>query len=202
MKRITALIIIVATVCFTGVGFDAAYAIVRRGRTPMIAPQLEPLATEPVVAKPLGSDHPKRVGPRLPRDTDIGVTAGIFAGLPSLAGEIRFKNFLDMDTASAKLGVRYAQGDDADKVLRKYALVFADGVVDLSAGPGAILYVAGGVNYLAYTTGKKPGTFGGEAYLGMREGGLYAEAGYGTIRTGFSPSSKGLILSVGFKHRY
>jgi hypothetical protein len=201
MQRITALII-VATFCFIGVNLDAAYAIVRRGRIPMIAPQMELLAVEPVVAKPLGPNHPKRVAPRLPGDIDIGLMAGLFAGLPALTGEIKFHKFLDIDAAVAKLGVRYAQGDDADKVLRKYALVFADGVVDLNAGPGTILYAAGGVNYLAYTTGKKQGTLGGEAYLGIREGGLYAEAGYGAIRTGFSPTSKGLILSVGFKHRY
>ena len=202
MKKIAVLIILVA-LCFATVNLGSVDAIPRRGRTPaFVPPRIQPPVMDPIVAKPLGPDHPKRVVKQFKKDTDFGIMAGVFAGLPALTGEIRFHKFLDIDAAAAKLGVRYAQGDDSNKTMRKYALVFADGAMDLNAGPGPILYAAGGVNYLAYTTGKKQGSVGGEAYLGVRDGGLYAEAGYGAIRTGFDPTVKGLILSAGFKHRY
>jgi hypothetical protein len=202
MKKITVLFML-AVLCFVMVSSESVGAIPRRGRSPaFVPPRVQPPVMDPIVAKPLGPDHPKRVAQQLKKDADFGLMAGWFAGLPALTGELRFHKFLDIDAAAAKLGVRYAQGDDANKVMRKYALVFADGAIDLNSGPGPILYAAGGVNYLAYTTGKKQGSVGGEAYLGVRDGGLYAEAGYGAIRTGFDPTVKGLIFSAGFKHRY
>lgn len=202
MKK-SAVLIVLMLICFAMVNLGSVSAIPRHGRTPaFVPPRVQPPVMDPVVAKPLGPNHPKRVAQQLKKDTDFGLMAGWFAGLPALTGELRFHKFLDIDAAAAKLGVRYAQGDDTNKVMRKYALVFADGAMDLNAGPGPILYAAGGVNYLAYTTGKKQGSVGAEAYLGVRDGGLYAEAGYGAIRTGFDPTVKGLILSAGFKQRY
>jgi hypothetical protein len=157
---------------------------------PVMPPaQLKPVTPVPVAAKPY-------IGP------EVGLAAGLFAALPSVAGEVRFHKLLGIDGTALKAGLRYAEGKDADQVNRKSALVFADGIINLNGGPGAIFYLGGGLNYLAYTTGRTGGTAGGEVYLGVQEGSLYGEAGYSAIRTGFSPSYKGLNLNLGLKWIY
>jgi hypothetical protein len=161
--------------------------IVPRLAAPVIKPMFRPVAAAP--ARPY-------VGP------ELGLAAGLFANIPSVAGEVRFHKFLGIDGTAVKAGLRYAQGKDANGTDRKSALVFADGIINLNGGPGAIFYLGGGLNYLAYTTGQTNGTAGGEVYLGVQEGACYGEAGYGAIRTGFSPSYKGLDLNMGFKWAY
>lgn len=219
MKRATILVVL-AVFCLTNVYCELSYAAGRRGREmargsrggrglkviqPVRREVVEPLVVEPIVARPLVPGRPRRVvtqeaapyeGP------EVGLAGGLFANLPSVAGEVLFHKILGISGTGIKAGLRYAQGDDADNAFRKYALVFADGIINLNGGPGAICYLGGGLNYLAYTTGQKPGTVGGEAYLGIREGGLYGEVGYSEIRTGFSPSAKGLTLNLGFKLVY
>lgn len=134
----------------------------------------------------------------------IGLSAGWFGGIPSAAAEIWFQNIFDTSKLNLRSGVRYAQGEDPDKAVRKNALVFTDGILFLYDGTRFKTYLGGGINYLAYTTGKKSGSVGAELYLGMEagswhSGSFYAEAGYGDIRTGFSPSIKGLTLDIGYK---
>ena len=169
-----------------------------------------PLVVAPVIARPLVSVRPRvvEVKPALPHQgPELGLSAGLFGAIPSVAGEIWFHKFLGLEGTGVKVGFRYAQGKDAGEVMRKNAVISLDGTIDLNQGPGAIFYLAGGPNYLAYTTGQKSGTLGGEVYLGVQEGSpaygsLYAEAGYSAIRTGFSPSYKGLDLNLGFKWVY
>lgn len=134
----------------------------------------------------------------------IGFSAGEFGGIPSAAAEIWFPDILDTAKLNLRTGVRYAQGADPDNVTRKNALVFLDGVWFLYDETRVKAYLGGGLNCLAYTTGQKSGSAGAELYLGMEtgswhSGSFYAEAGYGAIRTGFSPSIKGLSLDIGYK---
>ncbi|MDD4178970.1 MAG: hypothetical protein PHH14_02860 [Candidatus Margulisbacteria bacterium] len=129
----------------------------------------------------------------------IGFSAGLFGGIPSVAAEIWFPNILDTAKLNLRSGVRYAQGEE-----RKNALVFLDGIYFFYDRTRVRAYLGGGLNCLAYTTGKTSGSVGGELYLGMEagswhSGSFYLEAGYAVIRTGFSPSIKGLNLNIGYK---
>ena len=97
------------------------------------------------------------------------------------------------------------QGEDSDKITRKHALLVIDGIYRLNppATRGIRSYIGLGINYDVYTTGQKSGSFGGQAYYGMEgnfgPGQLFAEFGYGTIRTGFSPDYAGLGAVLGYR---
>jgi hypothetical protein len=162
------------------------------GKPFFLKPLAPPAKLKTIAALPSGP----YVGP------EAGLAAGLFAGIPSVAGEVRFHKILGIDGTALKAGLRFAEGKDANETARKNGLIFADGIFNLNRGPGAVFYLGGGLNYLAYTTGQSSGTVGGEAYLGVQEGSFYAEAGYAAIRTGFSPSYKGLDLNLGFKWVY
>jgi hypothetical protein len=134
----------------------------------------------------------------------VGLSAGYFGGIPSMAAEIWFRDIFDTAKLNLRTGARYAQGADADNVTRKNALVFLDGIFFLHDETNLKTYLGGGLNFLAYTTGQKSGSVGGELYLGLEagswhSGSFYVEAGYGDIRTGFSPSLKGLTVAIGYK---
>lgn len=178
----------------------------RKGKLGKIVPRLGMPVVRPIIlnqAAPPVRFRPMAVAPARPYvGPELGLAAGLFANLPSVAGEVRFHKFLGIDGTAVKAGLRYAEGKDANQLNRKSALVFADGIVNLNSGTGAIFYLGGGLNYLAYTTGQVSGTVGGEVYLGIQEGPFYGEAGYSAIRTGFSPSYKGLILNIGLKWAY
>ena len=177
----------------------------KRGRIGKIMPRLAAPVIRPMIINQMPSARLRPVAVAAARPyvgPELGLAAGLFANIPSVAGEVRFHKFLGIDGTAVKAGLRYAQGKDANEVARKSALVFADGIINLNSGPGAIYYLGGGLNYLAYTTGQVSGTVGGEMYLGVQEGAFYGEAGYGAIRTGFSPSYKGLILNIGLKWAY
>lgn len=105
------------------------------------------------------------------------------------------------------MGVAYAKGEDSNKDIRQHALVVLDGIYRLSPPwtPGVRSYFGAGLNYDVYTTGQKMGTVGGEIFYGAEgdagdNGNLYFEVGYGMIRTGFSPSYKGLTAVVGYRY--
>ena len=129
----------------------------------------------------------------------IGLSAGVFGGIPSVAADLWFPNILDTAKLSLRSGLRYAQNEE-----RKNALVFLDGIYFFYDQTRVKAYLGGGLNFLAYTTEQKPGSVGAELYLGMEagswhSGAFYAEAGYAAIRTGVTPSLKGLLLAVGYK---
>ena len=134
----------------------------------------------------------------------IGLSGGLFGNIPSAAGEIWFHDLFGSEGMGLKAGLRYAQGNDPDSHLRKNVMVFSDGIIFLTGDEGAKVYLAGGLNYLAYTTGQTAGGVGAELYFGItegnwRDGSFYAEAGYGAIHTGFTPNIKGLNLDFGYK---
>ncbi len=150
---------------------------------------------------------PKKVVPKRPRSfTEIELGAGYVAGIPGVEAALRFNNPLGMVASSLKTGVIYAVGKDTDSVERKHALVVVDGIYHMAPmfGPGVKPYFGLGLNYNAYTTGKRNGAVAYQAYLGLqgrmsRHNSAYLEVGYGYIRTGFSPQYKGLHSIVGVK---
>ena len=217
MKKLTALMIL-AVFCLVSINCGISFAAVRKMRVgrggrrkgvnvirPISLRRVEPLVVEPIVVRPLGSVHPQPAALQeaVPYEGPaVSLAGGLFANLPSLAGEIWFHKILGINGTGLKAGLRYAQGDDANGAPRKDVLAFADGVINLNSGPGAIFYAAGGLNYLAYTTGRTSGNAGAEAYLGVQEGAFYVEAGYSEIRPGFIAPSKGLDINLGFKAVY
>lgn len=137
---------------------------------------------------------------------EFGFSAGLLAGIPGAYAELRWNNPFTLEFASIKTGVMYADGKDTSGTERKHFLIFTDGVYRFVAASADNIgtYIGGGINYLAMTSGRVSGTVGGEVYLGleskMSKGEyLYVEMGYGAVRTGFSPTYKGLGATVGFR---
>ena len=99
----------------------------------------------------------------------------------------------------------YARGNDKDGTLRKHALIVLDWIYRLNPPhtQGVKSYFGLGLNYDVYTTGKVGGSLGGQGFYGVEgeagEGNLYAEVGYGAIRTGFSPAYVGLMAVLGYR---
>lgn len=141
---------------------------------------------------------------------DIAVSAGIHSGIGALLIDQKWDRPFDLKNIAVKTGVAYAQGKDQDRIERKNALVFVDGVYMLpftiNGYDSNKPYIGGGLNYLVLTSGQKSGTVGGEVYLGI-ESHLqnwdkhYVELGYSAIRTGFSPCYKGLYFTVGYRRK-
>jgi hypothetical protein len=137
---------------------------------------------------------------------EMGLSGGLLAGIPGGYLEFRWNGPLSMEQLSIKTGAAYAQGKDTDGVDRKHALLFADGILHaLPLGSeGVDAYLGGGLNYLVKTSGQVSGAVAGEIYVGLdsrldRGGSIYAELGWGAIRTGFSPTYKGLNVTLGIK---
>ena len=175
-------------------------------RPVVIAPRVieRPLVVPgPAYAQPL----PVAPAVSAPRKTSqIGLSGGYIGGIPAVAGEVRWLEPWGLSSTSLRLGAAYAVGADPNGVTRKHALVMVDGIYHLNPvnTPGVNPYLGAGVNYDAYTTGRVNGSIGGEIYLGMEagtidSGQIFLEAGYGKIRTGFSPSTSGLFVMTGFR---
>jgi len=145
--------------------------------------------------------------PKVPRSfMELELGAGYLASIPGIVGAVRLHNPMGMVSSSIKLGIAYATGKDSDQVDRKHALLFIDGIYRMAPmfKPGIKPYLGLGINLVAYTSGKKTGAIDGQAYLGLegrmsRRNSAYLEFGYGLIRTGFSPTYKGLHSIIGFK---
>jgi len=141
---------------------------------------------------------------------DIAVSAGIHSGIGALMISQNWERPFNLKDIAVKTGVAYAQGKDQDRIERKNALVYVDGVymlpISIINGFGNKPYIGGGLNYLVLTSGQKSGAVGGEGYLGI-ESHLpnwdkhYVELGYSAIRTGFSPCYKGLYFTVGYRRK-
>jgi hypothetical protein len=141
---------------------------------------------------------------------DLAVSVGIHSGIGALLIDQKWSQPLGVKDSALKTGIAYALGKDQDRVERNNYLVYVDGIYMLPFiinGYGDNKpYLGGGLNYLVLTSGSKSGTVGGEAYLGI-ESHLqnwdkhYAEVGYSAIRTGFSPTYKGLYFTVGYRKK-
>ncbi len=134
------------------------------------------------------------------------LAVGMYANIPGISLALNWRKPFGFSGTELKTGIMYAQGEDSEKVLRKNALIFADGILEITplSLDGVGSYIGGGFNYLAYTTGKVVGIVGGELYIGMqsqmdKKNITFVELGYGAIRTGFSPSFKGLHAIIGMK---
>jgi hypothetical protein len=135
---------------------------------------------------------------------ELGATMGMFAAATGLFGELRFP--LNSTIGPAATGCRlaggYVQSADAG---RKYVTVQGDGILNFPAGwlTGVDNYLGAGINYVVLTSGRVPGTIGGEIFYGVEGDGfggkLFGELGYGVLRTGFSSSHKGTTVLFGYR---
>ena len=153
-------------------------ALPRLKPLPPVAPPVMPLFPVP---------PPKREKPMLQPALEAGLSLGFFANIPAVGAELRWHNLMEMERVSAKTGVIYAQGEDANKTNRRHVLLFLDGIyrLDSMAMRGA-------------------GTWAGQVYVGLdsrisKREALYVELGYGYLRTGFSPTYRGLNASIGYR---
>ena len=137
----------------------------------------------------------KNQGPQL------DLSAGYLGGIPAALVGLRYSEPFDLVATSLRLSGAYAQ-----ETTRKYALVIVDGIYHLNPPQtkGVRSYVGLGANFVAYTSGQRTGTVCGHAYYGV-EGGrfqggkMFFELGYGSIRTGFSPSITGPTALLGVR---
>lgn len=112
------------------------------------------------------------------------------------------------DAVKYKIGLGGFYGADINNNLIKAIPLYLDGVLNLPAGwmGGLETYVGGGLNYTLYGSGRTTGSYGAQAYLGMKTdlglglGKTSFELGWSAIRAnGSTPklSAKGLTLSIG-----
>ena len=134
------------------------------------------LVEAPAVIKPLPLKPPLPPGKKPPppkaqlRGPRVAVSFGYLAGLIAAQGELRYFEPFGLTQITSQIGLAYAQGEDSNKVLRKHALIILGGAYNLNPPKtsGLRSYIGLAVNYDAYTTGKVQGTFGGEAYYGLK----------------------------------
>jgi len=134
----------------------------------------------------------------------VGALAGIFGGGSAYLGEMRFPLRIVIGPAvtSLRISTGYLQEKD---LARKYIPINADLVFGFPPGwfTGTDNYIGFGLNYVALTTGRKAGTIGGQLFYGVESEGfggiVFGEMGFGILRTGFSPSQKGLTILLGYR---
>ena len=190
-----------------------------RNKLKTIRAELQTLVGEeaPVAAPPLNIAPAAPASPRAmpgnkagmrPRHLppQIGISGGYIAGIPGIVSEIRFHNPLEMISTTLRIGAGYAQGADTAGTIRKHTLIIIDGIYRLNPpnAKGIRNYFGFGMNYDAYTSGQVAGTFGGQAFYGIEGNAgpgaqIFAEVGYGVIRTGFSPNQTGISAQLGYK---
>lgn len=173
---------------------------------PGALPRFQPMPMKPMMVPPAAAAKPKPEKLRVQPALEAGLSGGFFASIPAAVADLRWHNIMEIERVSARTGVIYAQGEDSNKTLRKHALLFLDGIyrLDSMAMKGAGTYVGVGVNYLVYTSGKVSGIWAGQMYVGLdsrisKKEVLYVELGYGYIRTGFSPTYRGLNATIGYR---
>ncbi|MDD5594157.1 MAG: hypothetical protein PHG97_05415 [Candidatus Margulisbacteria bacterium] len=160
---------------------------------------LEAIGPEETVSTESGRER-RKIGIR----TEIGVVGGFFAGTTGLLGEVRVP--LNVILGPAATALR-ASGGLAQTIStdRRFVPLNLDLIFNFPPGwfSGVENYVGAGLNYVVLTTGQKQGTVGGELFYGIQSEGfggiVFGEMGFGILRTGFSPSSKGVTIMVGFR---
>lgn len=164
-----------------------------------LPPPPPPSRTQPEQALRPVPPPPVEAGPRL------GLALGALAGITGTQADAQFSEPFGLVSASCRVGIAYAQGDDSAGTTRKHALVVLDGIYHFNPPQtqGLRSYFGLGLNFDAYTTGQKSGTLGGQAFYGVEGnaggGSFYAQIGYTLIRTGFSPNQAGLTALVGYR---
>ncbi len=137
---------------------------------------------------------------------EIGGSFGALAGATCVNAEARFNlpYVLKAANTSSRISLGYAYARDDS---RKYVPLCAD--VMLNIPPGKITgmdnYLGVGLNYVVITSGRVPGTIGGQMFYGVEAEGfggkVFGELGYGILRTGFSPSHGGVTLLIGYRKK-
>ena len=96
----------------------------------------------------------------------------------------------------------FSQTENAD---RRYAFAACDGILNFPAGwlTGVENYLGAGLNYTGLTSGPRSGTFGGQLFYGIESEGfggrIFGEMGWAILRTGFSPSCRGVSVLIGYR---
>ncbi|MGB9613840.1 MAG: hypothetical protein ACPL4K_06705, partial [Candidatus Margulisiibacteriota bacterium] len=135
---------------------------------------------------------------------EVGAVFGLFSGATLFAVEARFSlpYVFGPVLTTSRLALGLAQSKDMD---RRYVPINFDFILKFPPGwfSGVENYLGAGLNYVAYTSGGRSGTFGGQAFYGVESEGfggmVFGELGYGVLRTGFSPSHKGVTVLVGYR---
>lgn len=135
---------------------------------------------------------------------ELGATVGLFADTMAAIGEIRLPLHFIFGPATTSL--RFATGLTQDKdVTRKYLPLQLDFILNFPQGviTGLKNYFGVGFNYVALTTGKTQGDFGGQVFYGVESPGfdgiVFGELGLAVLRTGFTPEQKGVTVMLGYR---
>ena len=135
---------------------------------------------------------------------EAGGATGVFAGATTLTGEIRIPFGLILGPATTAFRISTGLAQSRDTSLR-YVPLNLDFILNFPPGwfTGVENYIGAGANYVALMSGGKQGTVGGEIFYGIQSDGLggiiFGELGWGILRTGFSPSHKGVTVLIGYR---
>ena len=135
---------------------------------------------------------------------EIGGRVGLFAAANGVFGELRFPLLRTIGPAATSLRLSGGLAQD-EETSRRYVPVSMDGILNFPAGyiTGVENYLGVGINYLALTTGRVPGSLGGQAFYGVEGSGfggkLFGELGYGFMRASSISAQKGITLMVGYR---
>lgn len=175
---------------------------------PVVRPPV-PAAPEPVTRElteeALETSSPEAgVASRKRINFEVGGTVGLFAGAISGLGELRFPHRFIVGPAnvSFRLAGGFSQSRDGG---RRYVPVCLDGILNFPPGwfSGVNNYIGAGLNYVALTTGRVPGSWGGQIFYGVESEGfggqLFGELGYAVLRTGFSSAHLGTTVLAGYR---
>lgn len=178
----------------------------------IVAPPPRPIivAPRPVVVPVAPRVVPPRAGAQASYGPTFGIAGGYLAGgCTGALLEVRFPDPFQFASTSGGLGVAYATGDDTAGTNRANTLAFINGYYHFTerSAQGMRSYIGAGANYtissVSTAFGSQSGTVGGQVFYGVEAGApggqIYGEVGYSMIRTGVSPSYKGLNAIVGFK---
>ena len=135
---------------------------------------------------------------------EVGMVGGLLSSATGLGGEFRFPlpYIIGPTTTALRTSLGYYQSEDSS---RRYVPLQVDAVFYFPPGwfTGVHNYLGVGLNYIVLTTGRTSGTIGGQVFYGVESPGfggkLFAEMGYGYLRTGFSAAQKGTTLLIGFR---
>ncbi|OGC35380.1 hypothetical protein A2311_03465 [candidate division WOR-1 bacterium RIFOXYB2_FULL_48_7] len=138
---------------------------------------------------------------------ELGLSGGFWAGGAGVLGEVRVPTsfIFGPATTALRFSTGLVQPRDGG---RRYVPVNFDVIMNFPPGwlAGPSSYLGAGLNYVALTTGSKPGTVGGEVFYGVEgegfNGVLFGELGYAILRSGVVPSQKGAIITIGFRRPF
>jgi len=173
----------------------------------LLSSEVTPIAVAPETEEAVVKEAQEQT-PKKPALFEIGAGMGVFAGgSANLIAEARFP--LRIVIGPAKLGLRVASGYVQDQGGgRKFVPVNLDLIFNFPPGwfTGTNNYIGCGLNYTALTSGRVAGTVGGEVFYGVESEGfggtVFGEMGYSLLRTGFSPSQKGITVMIGYRNGF